>query len=375
MKRVLIVDDEKSFLLSLRDGLSIHSDKFQVLTAENGREAVAVLRALPIDLLVTDLKLPEMDGFELLAWVSRQQPQLPVIVMTAFGTAEIESRLARMDALQYLEKPLDLEVLQEGIFNGLKEGTKSYIRGITLATFLQLMSVEKKTCTLKVSSGDQQGYLYIRRGELIDAELADMQGEAAAMAIVQWEHAEIEMDGICRRQQSTISLSIEHILIEAYKRKDEQAHQDETMQQGQTAPGAAAKETEGEIFPGPAESHTPPVNRPISPDEMARMRLQQVLKRIPAVQEYAIFDQKNFLEEKNPGSCSIADFDPSIFTHLVEQIDDQLNLGSFSCLSFSTASRARYLLFRCQQHRVLTKLKPGSQPQQIIKNVKLYVNR
>ena len=131
MKRVLIVDDEKSFLLSLKDGLSVHSDKFQVVTAENGREAVSVLQAMPVDLLVTDLKLPEMDGFELLAWVSREQKNLPVIVMTAFGTAAIEARLAKIGTLQYLEKPLDLNMLQESILNGLNTDEISYIHGIT----------------------------------------------------------------------------------------------------------------------------------------------------------------------------------------------------------------------------------------------------
>jgi DNA-binding response OmpR family regulator len=375
MKRVLIVDDEKSFLLSLRDGLSAHRRDFHVLTAENGREAVAVLRTVPIDLLVTDLKLPVMDGFELLAWVSRQQPQLPVIVMTAFGTAEIEARLSRMNALQYLEKPLDLDMLREGIYNGLKEGPKSYIRGITLATFLQLMSAEQKNCTLKVTVGERHGYLFIRRGELIDAEYNGFQGEDAAMQIVGWENAEIEMDGICRRQQQVISLSMEHILIEAFRRKDEQ------MQKApeQTVPPAKIVVAEPEagneeLFPGEVQTGVP-VELPISAEELARKRLQQALKRLPTVQEFAIFDQKSFLEEKNPGKCSIAEFDPALFTHLVEQIDAQVSLGSFSSLSFRTASRYHYLLFKCQQHRVLTKLKPGSQPHEVMREIKTFVNR
>jgi len=377
VKRVLIVDDEKSFLLSLRDGLNVHRDEFQVLTAENGREAVAVLRALSIDLLVTDLKLPEMDGFELLAWVSRQQPQLPVIVMTAFGTAEIESRLAQMGALQYLEKPLDLEMLREGIFNGLKGGPKSYIRGITLATFLQLIRADRKNCTLKVTTDGQQGYLYVRRGELIDAEFAELQGEAAAMEIVAWEHAEIEMDGICRRQQQIINLSLEHLLIEAFRRKDEQDRQGQTdrltVTTGDTA--AAVSEGSGEKSPPKKAAADKPDIHPLSAAELARKRLQQILRRHPAVQEYAVFDQKNFLEEKNPGSCSIADFDPSIFTHLADRIAAQLSLTFSGDLSFSTAGRYRYLLFNCRQHQVLSKLKPGSQPQQVIKDIKHYVNR
>ena len=118
VKKVLIVDDEVSFLLSLKDGLSAHRETFEVLTAENGKQAVEILNNNPIDLLVTDLKLPEMDGFELLAWSSRHQPQLPVIVMSAFGTPDIEARLAGMDTLAFLDKPLDLETLEKGILKG-----------------------------------------------------------------------------------------------------------------------------------------------------------------------------------------------------------------------------------------------------------------
>ncbi len=369
MKRVLIVDDEKSFLLSLKDGLSSNGNSYQVLTAENGREAVAVLRALPIDLLVTDLKLPEMDGFELLAWVSRHQPQLPVIVMTAFGTPEIEARLASLDTLQYLEKPLDLGMLQAGIANGLEAGTKSYIRGITLATFLQLMSAEKKNCTLKITSEGQVGYLYIGKGELFDAEFAQLKGEEAAMEIVAWENAEIEMDGICRRQRPAIELPLEHLLIEAFRRKDErQREQELAAQQAPTVPSAEAGEA-----PAPS-GETGESGRAPSADDLARQRLSQILQKLAPVEEFTIFDQKNFLEEKNLGSCSIGEFDPAIYTHLIEQIDTQLSFGAFSYLALNTGSRFRYLLFRSRQHRVLAKLRPGTQPQQVIREIKGYVN-
>lgn len=223
MKKVLIVDDETSFLLSLKDVLRIHRDKFEILTAENGSVAVDLLRDTRVDLLLTDLRMPEMNGFELLAWVSRHQPQLPVIAMSAFGTPEIEARLRKMDTLQFIEKPVDLPVLEKAIFNGLKAGGKSFIRGITLATFLQLINVEKKNCTLKIVAPQGTAYLYVANGELIDAEYAKKKGVNAALEIVSWSDAEIEMDGICRRQDDVINMPISHLLIEAFRIKDEAA--------------------------------------------------------------------------------------------------------------------------------------------------------
>ena len=108
MKKILIVDDERPFLESLQDGIATYSDQLNVICANNGQEALAVLKKEKIDLLVTDLHMPVMDGFELLAHVSKQDPYLPVIVMTAFGTPEIEEKIANMMAFHYLEKPLDL---------------------------------------------------------------------------------------------------------------------------------------------------------------------------------------------------------------------------------------------------------------------------
>ncbi len=100
-----------------------------------------------------------------------------------------------------------------------------------------------------------------------------------------------------------------------------------------------------------------------------------MLTKLAPVQEFAIFDQKSFLEEKNSGNCSIEEFDPAIYTHLIGMIDTQISFGSFSYLCVNTASRSRYLMFRSQQHRVLTKLKPGTQPQQVVGEIKRYVNR
>ncbi|MEA3545141.1 MAG: response regulator [Thermodesulfobacteriota bacterium] len=367
MKKILIVDDEKSFLLSLKDGLSIHSDKFQVLTAENGREAIDVLRSVPVDLLVTDLKMPIMNGFELLAWSSRHQPQLPVIVMSAFGTPEIEARLDKMDTLQFLDKPLDIQMLEEGIFNGLNAGGKSFIRGITLATFLQLMKVEKKNCTLKVSVSEKSAYLYIHRGELIDAELGDLAGLDAALEVVSWNDAEIEMEGICRRQDVVITLSMEHLLIEAFKRKDEAA---ELRSSGLV--------DINEHLNGSSDSLSSPVTvarkAVASSIDVTRKRLAEILTRLMTVQEYAIFGKNNIRESTNSGQCSLDGIDPAVFDHLLDPLENDLKFGTYRFVTFNSSSRNRYLLFHSQSFCILAKLKAGTQSQQVIKDIEQYIN-
>ena len=129
MKQVLIVDDEQTFLLSLQEGLS-DQENYQVKIALNGQEALDVLKSEKIDLLVTDLKMPVMDGFDLLEQMSGQYPEVPVIVTTSFSTEEIKQRLEKIDNFRYLEKPLDLDVLVETIEQALVAGEHGLIHNI-----------------------------------------------------------------------------------------------------------------------------------------------------------------------------------------------------------------------------------------------------
>ena len=116
---VLLVDDEEPFLDSLSDGLSSYRKYFQVLTAINGKEAVKVLKLHPINLVITDLSMPVMDGFELLAYMSRNYPTIPVVLMTAYGTPKIEEIVMNMGVFRYLELPIDVDTMADIIIDAL----------------------------------------------------------------------------------------------------------------------------------------------------------------------------------------------------------------------------------------------------------------
>lgn len=115
LKYVLIVEDEKTFQLTLMDGLRSYEKDFRVLNAENGRIAKDILETLPVDLVVTDLKMAEMDGLELLSYIRKNHPYMPVIVMTAFGNSELENWLKSLGVFAYLEKPIDFTELKNKI--------------------------------------------------------------------------------------------------------------------------------------------------------------------------------------------------------------------------------------------------------------------
>lgn len=236
MKHVLLVDDEKSFLLSLSEGLAPFQSDFTVYLAANGLEAMGVLSQHKIDLVVTDLKMPQMDGFELLAQLVRQYPATPAIVMTAFGTRELEEHIRKIGTFPYLEKPIELHFLAERILNELDAQAKGIIRGFSLPSFLQLVEMEQKTFTLRISSQGRVAYLYFLQGELLDAETSTLRGEEAVFEILQWSEPEIQINHHCRRETRVIQNSLSNVLLDAMRQLDELNWGVSTSPQGEEPP-------------------------------------------------------------------------------------------------------------------------------------------
>lgn len=110
MGNVLIIDDEKNYLIILEDLLS--EEGHHVLTAENGREGLELARHNDLDVVVTDMKMPGMDGMEVLEQVRALNADLPVIMMTAFGTVEKAVEAMKKGAFHYILKPFENEELK-----------------------------------------------------------------------------------------------------------------------------------------------------------------------------------------------------------------------------------------------------------------------
>ncbi len=199
-------------------------DGFKVLTALNGKQAIQILNSSTVDLVLTDLKMPVMDGYELLSYISRNYHNIPAIVMTGFGSPEIARQLKQKGVLHYIEKPFEINALREMI-NDVFAADKGTLRGFTLSNFLQAVEVEQKTITLRIRSKRRVGYLHLENGDLIDAETENVQGEKAAIEILGWDDPEIEMQGI-RKKKRTIESSLMNILLEASRVKDEREDKD-----------------------------------------------------------------------------------------------------------------------------------------------------
>lgn len=110
MSKLLIVDDEQSYRQLLT--LVFEGDGHQIRTAMNGREALALLEQEPAEVIITDVRMPDMDGITLLRNARELHPDIGVVLMTAFATVDTAREAFKLGADDFIQKPFDVEELK-----------------------------------------------------------------------------------------------------------------------------------------------------------------------------------------------------------------------------------------------------------------------
>lgn len=121
-ENILIVDDDINILELLQRHL--HSLNYHTYKAVSVKEAVAILRDTEIDLLITDLKMPEVDGFQLIQFASEHYPNMPKLVVTGYPSVQDALSAIKSGAVDYLVKPFTKEELKQGVLKSLSTKTK-----------------------------------------------------------------------------------------------------------------------------------------------------------------------------------------------------------------------------------------------------------
>jgi FixJ family two-component response regulator len=135
-KSVLIVDDEKSIRLTL--AMALEKLEVPVDQAENGEEALAMLAKKPYSLMLLDLRMPGIDGMEVLRRVSEVRPEVKVVIITAYGSVETAVEAMKLGAVDFLEKPFNAEDVRQLVATLLDQEAQEKYVGREYDKYLEL---------------------------------------------------------------------------------------------------------------------------------------------------------------------------------------------------------------------------------------------
>jgi hypothetical protein len=165
-----------------------------------------------------------MDGFQLLAHIMEHYPDIPVIIITGYSTPEMETMARKGGAVGYIAKPFLIENLARQIMTALrKESEGGTLHNVSSGIFLQLVEMEQKTCTVRLEDKfrGKKGVLFFRDGELLDSRTDNLQGETAAYEIFSWDQVNLSIQNGCALKEKRINSEMQHLILEAARRKDE----------------------------------------------------------------------------------------------------------------------------------------------------------
>jgi CheY-like chemotaxis protein len=191
IRRIMVVDDDMIIRILLNKSLT--QQGYEVIDMPSAVDAVDYLEAyknsdeaLPLDLIITDVSMPGMSGIEFLLWLKEHRFSLPVIMMTAFHSKEVEQTARQNKVLRYLNKPVKLKELEILLGEVGNTGLEGYVDNINIFDFIQLslMSGERNRIQVKDQENGQSGFLYLNQGDILHAEYQGQTGEAAFYALI-----------------------------------------------------------------------------------------------------------------------------------------------------------------------------------------------
>lgn len=221
MKNVLVVDSDPIMLRTLTGLLKSHGEFLNVFDAVNTKQAIDLLQESQIDIVISAIRLPKVDGFRLVTKLTKEYPSIKIIIMTKNANALLRVSIKRFPAAVHLDQSRDISMLTKRVFTELQIDYGGRVRGINLSSFLLMMELEKCTCTLKVTSKNMTGSLWMQDGELIAAKSKTLEGEEAAFEILAWKHVYIDIDYTPREVERQISMPLMLLILESSQHEDE----------------------------------------------------------------------------------------------------------------------------------------------------------
>ncbi len=264
-KRVLFVDDDQCLLEMIENLFNLWAKgSWEILLAPTTGKALALLQEKPMDLIVIDLHMPVMDGFQFLKLVHRKYPNLPKAILTGSVDNAYRDLCLANGADLYLQKPSAIDQM-ETVYSTLNEivdvqaqdGFRGVLRRVGLQEVLQLECLGMKSSVLEIATQGSKGSIFIRNGSIIHAQIGQTKGEDAFNRLLAYDTGEFTLKPYTEPGEESINCQWEMLIMEAARVRDEIQEKADAAKAGQAAAAAAPKPPPAPLPPAAKTPFTP----------------------------------------------------------------------------------------------------------------------
>jgi CheY-like chemotaxis protein len=232
-QKILLVDDDSDLVELYQDVLSRLSSNPEIRTASSGQRALAMLESETFRLMICDLKMPRVDGLQVLSIVRRKYPQLRTVALTSVVDEQFRSRAYALGVDLFWHKPAtehEIQMFLECIEPLLAQETESGFRGVqskSMVDLIQLECLSQNSLVLRIINGPLTSKIWILEGEVVDAEVDDLRGEPAFQRILSWRGGAFDTLPAEPNRPRTILKSYNALLLESAQALDESREEGE----------------------------------------------------------------------------------------------------------------------------------------------------
>ncbi|TES91839.1 MAG: response regulator [Candidatus Cloacimonadota bacterium] len=218
--KILVVDDN-AYLVDILS-FSLEMENYEVLKAYDGKEALEIISNNPPDLILADIMMPKMDGFELCK-KTKENPKtkdIPFLFLTAKGKLDDQLKGFSLGGDDYIVKPFNLNDLLKKIAKSIEQykekgfvekelPEKGNISEFPIMRILQVIKSNKKTVTITATTANDVGKIYIKNGNIAKAETSVNKDKAALELVLTWKEGKFKIEENIPQDISETEISLE----------------------------------------------------------------------------------------------------------------------------------------------------------------------
>lgn len=231
MKNLLILESDPIVRQTLGGMVKSHSGLIHLHFARSVRSAFDIISKMPIQLVIAGPRMVEMEVFELITRLEKQHLDTRLIVMTVNASEMLRTKMKKISSIVQFEQLEDISLLMKRIFTELNIHYGGKVHGIQLASFLQMLEMDDRTCTLHVSAKGRTGQLYIAKGVPVGARIGPLSGKPAALNMLTWENVLIEIDYAPITMPTEINKNLMGLILESGRLVDDRHRKNPNQRQ------------------------------------------------------------------------------------------------------------------------------------------------